>query len=261
MRCGPESTHWCMPERREIARRFSKSTDTYERVGEFHQKLAEQLVSALDLKTTPPQRILEIGAHTGLLTRVLKTALVEKVQYVSCDIYKMKPSANGSCQKIVADGEQPPFSGPCFDMIVSGATFQWFKDRDRSLSNLLKLLRPGGRLAFSQFLEPSLQPLKDVFLKYDERSRFLDLESVEEVLGRCRSFHLLSHSELEETRYFPDLKTMVAFLRSIGANASDNHKQPVSPGLYKKMMNELEKFREDRGLPLQMKAIHVVMSP
>ena len=70
-------------------------------------------------------------------------------------------------QWIVGDAENDAFldelSGRSFDLIVSGATFQWFVHPAATIRRLARLLKPGGLLAFSTFGPQTFRELRESF--------------------------------------------------------------------------------------------------
>lgn len=73
----------------------------------------------------------------------------------------------GQIRWIVGDAESDAFmdmvSGRAFDLIVSGATFQWFVRPAATIRRLAGLLKPGGLLAFSTFGPQTFHELRESF--------------------------------------------------------------------------------------------------
>jgi SAM-dependent methyltransferase len=93
-----------------------------------------------------PLTVLELGAGTGKLTRVL-TELGHDVHATDPDATMLKilerevpgvPAAEGSAEDI-------PLGDASVDAVVAAQAFHWF-DLDRALPEIARVLRPGGRL-------------------------------------------------------------------------------------------------------------------
>ena len=98
--------------------------------------------------------VLEIGCHEGLLSEKILGELKPK-NFIPSDVKVPKNNLDGfQC----FSGENLPFSEESFDLIISGGTFQWFDELERSLHSMVSLLKPGGVLSFSIFLEGSMSP-------------------------------------------------------------------------------------------------------
>ncbi len=88
------------------------------------------------------QKILDIGAGTGLLSRHLAATGAEVMQ---CDasIALLKHSSG---RRIAGRAEHLPFADESFDAVTAGQCWHWF-DRLAAPKEIRSALRPGGRIA------------------------------------------------------------------------------------------------------------------
>jgi len=93
-----------------------------------------------------PATVLELGAGTGKLTRVL----VE----LGHDVHATDPDAEmlalleanlPGIRTAVASAEKIPLADASVDAVVAAQAFHWF-DLDRALPEIARVLRPGGRI-------------------------------------------------------------------------------------------------------------------
>jgi ubiquinone/menaquinone biosynthesis C-methylase UbiE len=93
-----------------------------------------------------PSTVLELGAGTGKLTRVL----VE----LGHDVHATDPDAEmlalleanlPGVRTAVASAEEIPLADASVDAVVAAQAFHWF-DLDRALPEIARVLRPGGRI-------------------------------------------------------------------------------------------------------------------
>ncbi|MGC4112840.1 MAG: class I SAM-dependent methyltransferase [Nocardioides sp.] len=93
-----------------------------------------------------PQTVLELGAGTGKLTRVI-TELGHDVHATDPDAAMLQilerqvpgvPTARAGAEDI-------PLGDGSVDAVIAGQAFHWF-DLDRALPEIARVLRPGGRL-------------------------------------------------------------------------------------------------------------------
>ncbi|MFA5097891.1 MAG: malonyl-ACP O-methyltransferase BioC [Candidatus Margulisiibacteriota bacterium] len=133
-----------------VKRNFSRYAKTYDRYAGVQQQAAQKLIGMLPESA---HQILDIGCGTGLLTKMLRG------KYRSARIYALDISDEmileakkkvGDAEYIVADAEEFSSAAP-FDLIVSNAAFQWFRDLEKALLSFKELLGPGGRMMFSIF--------------------------------------------------------------------------------------------------------------
>ena len=125
---------------------FAAGADRYERARPGYSDEATEHVLAT-LGIGPTTRVLDIGAGTGKLTRVLVAA--------GASVVASEPSASmratfakvvPGTPQVAATAEHLPFSGSSFDAVTVAQAFHWF-DAPRALAECARILRPGGGLA------------------------------------------------------------------------------------------------------------------
>ncbi|MBF0199471.1 MAG: methyltransferase domain-containing protein [Planctomycetes bacterium] len=269
-------------QKRDIAKRFATSVKSYDGHSDFHQKIAEALALKAIRPLSSAKSILEIGCHTGVQTRALKKHIRPDCLYTLLDMHagaqnKLKEH-NLHFPFICADGEALPFAPASFDLIVSGSTFQWFKNWSTALQGILTTLRPGGSLIFSQFLAPSLEPLKSAFGSIGRTSSFLRLLSESELVQACKELkqaeltqanNELIESELTQAnnklsqqkfgievvdarKDFEDFSELTSYLRAMGVQASPNSARPLKRSELNQVRLFLDEERQGKHYHLQL---------
>jgi ubiquinone/menaquinone biosynthesis C-methylase UbiE len=103
-----------------------------------------------------PDRVLEIAAGTGIVTRRLRDQLPAGAELTATDLNP--PMLEVARQKLAA-GEQVtfrqadalalPFPDASFDVVVCQFGVMFYPDKDKSFREALRVLRPGGHYLFS----------------------------------------------------------------------------------------------------------------
>jgi len=146
-----------------IAARFSAAAETYDQTAQVQKNVAEH-VTALLAGIPAPQKILEIGCGTGLLTGMLCRALPRATIHaldLSAGMLAQAQTLLGNranVQWILADARQLP-AGATYDLLVSSSSLHWIQP----LADLFQTLRPrlitGGHLVFGLMLKDTLKEL------------------------------------------------------------------------------------------------------
>ncbi|MEU6378789.1 methyltransferase domain-containing protein [Streptomyces sp. NPDC046909] len=136
------------------------SVDTQPRPGDWVQVLdrvgAEPFYAAYKqrleelLRPVEGARLLEVGAGTGDAALALRSRWRAEVVAVDSSLTMIEQArARGLAHAVVADGHQLPFRTDYFDGVWADRVLQHVADPDRVLDELLRVLRPGGRIALA----------------------------------------------------------------------------------------------------------------
>jgi demethylmenaquinone methyltransferase/2-methoxy-6-polyprenyl-1,4-benzoquinol methylase len=126
-------------------------------------------LAARELSGQPGLRVLDLCGGTGDLSiEVARSGGVDRV--VCCDFAHdmltraaakfRRRSIASRCLVLEADGLRLPFVDASFDAVTVGFGVRNFVDLAAGLGEILRVLRPGGRLVILEFSTPSL-PLLD----------------------------------------------------------------------------------------------------
>ena len=197
-----------------IRQRFSAASASYDAEAEAQQHIAARLWALAAPHVPSGADVLEIGAGTGLLTRLILEAqprsLTVNDLYLSPQVQELAQQFSGRVQCRVGDAEHLEFGGP-FDAVLSASTVQWFADIPAFFARCAGLLPKGGLLAFSSFLPGNLQEvaaLTGVGLTY---------ASAAELQGQLApNFDLLAVEQGDVTLHFASPRHVLLHLRHTG---------------------------------------------
>ena len=192
-------------------------------MGRWSRRIADQFLKWLE--PAPELDWLELGCGTGALSSALLSRAAPKsvvVTDLSSDFIEHTSRLISDPRVIfqIADAQKLPFEDACFDVAVSGLTLNFVLDKHLAISEMQRVVRPGGTIAFFVWDYPDGgMGLIDAFWKaatsldpaasaLDEARRF-SFCTREGLIDLCRSAGLteIETSAIETQTGFPDFET------------------------------------------------------
>ncbi len=130
------------------------SSGNYAVIGTTLQIVGETLCEAADVKTD--ERVLDVAAGNGnaTLAAARRFAQVVSTDYVPAllDSARLRADAEGHAIDFrVADAENLPFEDGAFDVVLSTFGVMFTPDQERAASELLRVVRPQGRIGLANW--------------------------------------------------------------------------------------------------------------
>lgn len=109
---------------------------------EFHLRILEALSAA-----RPEGLVLDVGSGPGLLAgRIARAHPAARVICLDVEPGMLEAARTAGCRDVVrASADRIPFRSGTFPVVVSTASLKDWADRQGGLTEMLRVLRPGGR--------------------------------------------------------------------------------------------------------------------
>ena len=202
---------------------FARAAATYEGQAAIQYYVADKLMAHLEQNlASSPQRILEIGSCTGLLTKRLAAQFPDLVTLYVNDLVpefaeqiRGKTGHKAECTYLPGDIESIEIPGD-LDLIISSSTFHWMEDFPALVKKLHTHMRSGGTLAFTMYSKDNLQELRTI------TGIGLSYFSLAEIRAITGKYFSLTVSDEERVTYaFASPMDVLTHLRETGVNSLD----------------------------------------
>lgn len=189
----------------------------------------------------PSARVLDLGAGTGKLTRLLAAAFAQTIALEPArEMRRLLVELCPRAEVLAGTAQEIPLAGGSVDAVFAAEAFHWFDD-ERAAGEIARVLRPRGALVLMWNLpagptEPSIAAVESFLndrapkgVGYDP----LDLDGPQYTSGRWRPSLASRFGGLEEA-LLPNVQTLdrdglVAFFASMGwiADLADAERQAL----------------------------------
>jgi ubiquinone/menaquinone biosynthesis C-methylase UbiE len=130
------------------------SSGDYAVIGTTLQIVGEQLAEAMDLRAG--QKVLDVAAGNGnaTLAAARRWCEVTSIDYIESLLVQGRKRAEAEGLKVkfqIADAENLPFAGACFDAVVSTFGGMFSPDQDRTAAELTRVCKSSGRIGLANW--------------------------------------------------------------------------------------------------------------
>lgn len=240
-----------------IAAAFGRAARSYSQHDELQRQSAEGLLALLG--ETRFTQVLDAGCGPGGNSRYWREAGGQVTALdLSSDMLAEARQQQAAHRYLVGDIEAIPLADAQFDLVWSHLAVQWCSSLPQALSELYRVARPGGSVAFTTLLESSLPELNQAWRAVDRQphaNRFLSHERVTQALAGRRYRSAMQTITLN----FSDALSAMRSLKGIGATHlhTGREKKPLTRGQLQRL--ELAWPQERGHFPLSYQLFHGVI--
>ncbi|MEE9494551.1 MAG: malonyl-ACP O-methyltransferase BioC [Gammaproteobacteria bacterium] len=253
-------------DKEQVRDAFSRAAAAYEQVAVLQREVETRSLERLDLVRLQPQCILDLGCGPGhgshgLLAKYRQASVIAfDLAEPMLKLARKRGRWLRRPQAVCGDAQQLPFASNSMDLVFSSLMLQWCRDFDATLSELLRVLRPGGLLLFTTFGPDTLKELRSSWASIDDYTHvnaFLDMHDIGDALMRNGFAEPVMDVE-RLTMTYDDVFTLMRELKQIGAhNVTAGRRQGLTG---KQRLQQLQKayeaFRVDGLLPASYEIVN-----
>jgi 2-polyprenyl-3-methyl-5-hydroxy-6-metoxy-1,4-benzoquinol methylase len=184
--------------RRDFQRRFREGPDAFDKAFET---VAE----------SQPRRVLEVGCGMGNFAERLARETSAEVVATDLSPRMVEVARERGLDARVADVQELPFDEGEFDCAVANAMLYHVEDVDRALSELARVLEPGGRLVAVTIGEAHMAEVWRL-VGYQKAERPFSRENGAEQLAR--HFRSVEREDVDALLVFPDAAALHEYVDS-----------------------------------------------
>jgi 2-polyprenyl-3-methyl-5-hydroxy-6-metoxy-1,4-benzoquinol methylase len=184
--------------RRDFQRRFREGPDAFDTA---FSAVAE----------SQPRRVLEVGCGMGNFAERLAREMSAKVVATDLSPRMVELARERGLDARVADVQELPFDDGEFDCVVANAMLYHVEDVDRALSELARVLEPGGKLVAVTIGEAHMAEVWRL-VGYQKAERPFSRENGAEQLAR--HFRSVEREDVDALLVFPDAAAVHEYVDS-----------------------------------------------
>jgi malonyl-CoA O-methyltransferase len=231
-------------DRNRVRRLADRAARHYDSAAWLPLQVASVLMEHLQPVRFQPARILDVGAGTGICSRLLT---------------RHYPRARVKRTLAAGDGEALPVADNSVDLLVSSLMLPSCPTPDAVLLEFHRVLKPGGLLMFSSLGPDTLRELRAAWSVVDGQVHvhaFIDMHDLGDALLRAGFSDVVMDTE-RLTGCYPDVAALMTELKGLGVSnaARGRGKTLTAPGRLAAMVSEYEGFREQSHLPASFEVV------
>jgi malonyl-CoA O-methyltransferase len=245
------------PDKQSVRAAFERAAETYDAAAVVQREVCGRLLDFSDRHpvTRSARRVVDAGCGTGYALGLLHARFLD-AEIIAMDfapgmLLRMPVRDGYGCIRLCADIEQLPLASESVDVLWSSLMLQWC-DSQRSLTEIARVLRPGGRAWIATLGPRTLWELREAFSDIDDAQHVIDFESPEQLTARAASAGLEVAGHEVDTVFAlaPDLGGLLRDIKAIGAHQVGPTRRHglFGKGVWRTLVGHYERHRRVDGL-------------
>ena len=253
-------------DKKRVADSFSRAANSYDSVSRLQRQVGEKLLNFLPDRVSQ-NTVIDLGCGTGFFVKPLANKY-NSATIVGMDLaegmLEVARSRHDSIDLwLCGDAENIPLADNSVDIIFSNLTFQWCDQLPLLAHEISRVVKPGGRVAFTSLGSKTLSELRESWIEVDSYvhvNQFLDPHSWKTAFSQA-GFDIEDYEIEDHKLTYRDLSHLMKELKDLGAhnlNAGQNKGMTGSKNI-RNLVSAYDKFRDSRGqLPATWQVIYGV---
>jgi malonyl-CoA O-methyltransferase len=232
--------------KQKIAANFNRVALNYNKVASLQHSVGYKLMNYLNTVKITPLTILDIGGATGYFTELLSSRYPQS-QIINIDISQnmLSVAPFSSRQSLLcADFDYLPLISKSVDLIFTNMSLQWSIDLNITLTELNRVLKPGGLLIFSTLGSEAFCELRNSWRQIDNHAHINTFVSAATLQNNLHNNDFTASLNTEKIiQTYSTMSQLLYYFKAIGANHIYNENR--SRGLLtKNKLTQLESIYE-----------------
>ena len=241
-------------DKKKVAASFSGAANSYDSASRLQRQVGKKLLSLLPDKSRQ-DTVIDLGCGTGFFVKPLLEKHVSAT-IIGVDIAQGMLKVARSEQSLIdiwlcADAEKIPLADNSVDVVFSNLAFQWCSQLPILAQEIARIVKPGGRLAFTSVASGTLSELKASWVEVDSYvhvNKFLDSEKWKIAFSQ-EGFDFQEYQAQSYKLVYRDIFHLMRELKDLGAHNlnAGQKKSMTSLKNMRALIGAYDKFRDSQG--------------